>query len=432
MGHPANCTVVLTQGAAPTDAELPLPRNLGRYMLFDRIGKGGMAEIFLARTTTDLGGSRLVVVKQILAHLANTRTFADLLVAEAKLASRLNHANVVQILDLGRQDDVLYIAMQYVEGFDLNELLRRCARTKTPMPIEYALLVVIEMLRALDYAHRRTTDDGKPLAIVHRDVSPSNVLISFEGEIKLCDFGIARANDAAEVLPEDAIKGKAGYMSPEHARGENVDARADIFAAGIVLWELLAGRRMYKAGSGAGPTLLDLAREANIPELAPRGLRYEEDLFAIVHKALARERDDRYPSAQAMLRDLEAYVVRAGLLASPIKLGDWLMEQFGEELVEQRRARERAAKALEAGPVATLSRIESTPPEASTEIAEEPSSQPAAGELSREPEAATSSIHAVAPVIADGTQRPTGKLWLYAAIVLAVVGGGYFIADALR
>lgn len=337
--------------AVPSSA--PLPRRLGRYTLFDRIGAGGMAEIYLARAKTEIGAGRLVVVKQILPHLAESRDFTSLLIAEAKLAARLDHANVVQVLDLGADDGGVYIAMQYVEGFDLNELLRRCARSKVALPVPFSLLVVRETLRALDYAHRRTTDDGKPLGIVHRDVSPSNVLISLDGEIKLCDFGIARANDTPEVLAEDAVKGKAGYMSPEHARGEPLDARADVFAAGIVLWELLAGRKLYRAAEGA-PSLLEQARAAEIPDLAPRGLAAEEKLHAIVKRALAPSRDDRYASAGAMLRDLEAYVGEASLVASPLRFADWLTEHFGEDLVEQRRARERAAKALEAGPALSM------------------------------------------------------------------------------
>ena len=419
-----------TSSAEPSPHELPLPRSLGPYTLFDRIGKGGMAEIFLARTTTEFGGSRLVVVKQILPHLVGVSGFADLLVAEAKLAARLNHANIVQILDLGRHGDVLYIAMQYVEGFDLNELLRRCAKTKTPLPVEYAFLIVVEMLRALDYAHRRTSDDGKPLGIVHRDISPSNILISFEGEVKLCDFGIARANDVAEVLPEDAIKGKAGYMSPEHARGEQVDARADLFAAGIVLWELLAGRRMYKAGVGAGPTLLDLAREANIPELPRRGLRHEDELVAIVNKALARDREDRYPTAQAMLRDLEAYVARAGLIASPIRFGEWLMDHFGEELIEQRRARERAARAIEAGPVTSISVIETPAAEAAPETEEkeeaeaaEPPEEEAAPTQAEPAQEEASGVHPAPESDGKDTDgKGSGsKVWVYAAIAAVVV-----------
>ena len=222
-----------------------LPQRLGRYTLFDHIGRGGMADIYLAKAKTGLGGSRLVVVKEVLPHLAADDRFAEMLIAEAKIAARVAHANVVKTDDLGRESGVLYIAMEYVEGFDLRELLRRCARDKVPLPVEFSLLVLIETLRGLDYAHRLRGESGEPLGLVHRDVSPSNVLVSFEGEVKLCDFGIARANEVAPVLPEDTIQGKAGYMSPEHARGETIDGRADVFAAGIILWELLAGRRLY-------------------------------------------------------------------------------------------------------------------------------------------------------------------------------------------
>src|SRR5580700_3180506 len=256
-----------------------LPRAFGRYALFDFIGQGGMAEIYLARQKTELGPARRCVVKQILPGLAGDPQFSDMLVHEAKLAARLSHANVVQVFDLGRADERLFIAMEYVEGFDLNDLLRRCSRAKVPMPFELGVHVVREALRGLDYAHRRTDDEGRPLGIVHRDVSPSNLLLSFDGEVKVCDFGIARANQAIEegdARPkehdlDEALKGKAGYMSPEHARGETVDARADVFAAGIVLWELAAGRRMYKAGDGRD-SLLDQARRAEVPDLPRSGL----------------------------------------------------------------------------------------------------------------------------------------------------------------
>jgi serine/threonine-protein kinase len=238
--------------------------------------------------------------------------------------------------------------MQYVEGFDLIELLRRCSRTKTALPVQYSLLIVIEALRGLDYAHRRTNEDGSPLGIVHRDVSPSNILISLEGEVKLCDFGIAHANDAAP-HPEDVIKGKAGYMSPEQARGDAIDARADVFSVGIVLWELLAGRRLYRVSAEGGPSLLDQAKAARIPDPTSRGLPLEEQLFGIVHKALAPNREHRYQSAQLLLRDLDEYVAESKLIASPIRFGEWLINRFGEELIQARRAHERAAQALEAG-----------------------------------------------------------------------------------
>jgi serine/threonine-protein kinase len=352
-----------------------LPSTFGRYALFDFIGKGGMAEIYLARQKTELGAFRRCVVKKILPELANHPTFADMLVHEAKLAARLGHANVVQVFDLGRAGDRLFIAMEYVEGFDLNDLLRRCSRAKVPLPWEMAVHVMHEALRGLDYAHRRTDDGGAPLGIVHRDVSPSNVLVSFEGEVKVCDFGIARANEAISLrnhqaglgahpdgaTPErrvpkagtaddvdEALKGKAGYMSPEHARGEEVDARADVFAAGIVLWELAAGRRMYKSGEGRLP-LLDQARSGLVPELPETALPAEKELRAILTRALAPSREARYPTAAAMLRDLEAYEAKAALMPSPLKLGDWLSSTFGSEILADRRARERAAAALERG-----------------------------------------------------------------------------------
>lgn len=315
-----------------------------------------MADIYLSSVRTGLGASRLVVVKEVLPELAGEPEFADMLVTEAKLASKLSHANVVTIEDLGRDEGVLYIAMEYVEGFDLRELLRRCARQKVGLPIEFSLLVVSEILRGLDYAHRARSEDGRPLGLVHRDVSPSNVLVSFDGEVKLCDFGIAHANDVASHLPEDTIQGKAGYMSPEHARGDALDVRADVFAAGIILWELLAGRRLYKAAEGE--RLLDVARRAAIPPLPRRGLFDESALHDIVRRALERDRADRYPSAAPMLRDLEGYAAAAHLVASPLRFGEWLLSHFGREMVDARRGRERALRALELGPAATLSPIE--------------------------------------------------------------------------
>ncbi|GAC1578959.1 MAG: hypothetical protein NVS3B20_10040 [Polyangiales bacterium] len=371
-----------------TGAAGGLPRAFGRYVLFDLIGKGGMAEIYLSKArTTEAGGSRLVVVKQILTELSANSKFAEALVQEAKLAARLSHANVVQVFDLGRApleseshtegvpdvtstraanaegaaltpkaraNERLFIAMEYVEGLDLNELLRRCARAKVPLPIEFALLMVMETLSGLDYAHRRADDQGRPLCIVHRDVSPSNVLVSVDGEVKLCDFGIARANDIADALSPDAIQGKAGYMSPEQARGEPLDARADVFAAGVILWELIAGRRLYRANKDAGESLLAVARRAEIPPLPLRGLAHEGELHAMIAKALAIDPSGRFQSAAAMLEAIRAYVGKTTVIASPIRLGEWLTAHFGKELVATRRARERAVQALELGAAATI------------------------------------------------------------------------------
>jgi len=327
--------------AADEGPEFPLPRRFGRYVLFDHIGRGGMAEIYLARGTTQMGAARLAVVKLVLNRFANDPDFAQMLVTEAKLAARLSHANVVQTFDLGREEDRLYIAMEYVEGFDLTQLLRKLATKKIGLPAEYGLFVVTEMLRALDYAHRCTDDKGGSLGIVHRDVSPSNVLISLEGEVKLCDFGIARAIDDLSELPAGALEGKAAYMSPEQARGDRIDARADIFAAGTILWEILAGRRMYKAQPGR--EVLDLAKAGEVPPLVDRGLPEHGRLVEILGRALAADREARYGTAAELLHDLEQYIVKARLLASPMRFGQFLTEYFESELVAVRRGREQAA-----------------------------------------------------------------------------------------
>lgn len=398
---------------SPTAARLP--RSFGRYVLFDFIGKGGMAEIFLARQKTELGATRLCVVKQILPGLAGDLQFSDMLVHEAKLAARLSHANVVQVFDLGRADERLFIAMEYVEGFDLNDLLRRCSKAKVPMPFELGVHVVREALRGLDYAHRRTDDEGRPLGIVHRDVSPSNLLVSFEGEIKVCDFGIAHANDVvasrgSQHEIDEAIRGKAGYMSPEHANGHPIDARADVFAAGIVLWELAAGRRMYRSGDGR-EGLLEQARKAEVPALPASALPEGDRLRAIVDKALARDRDARYPSAAAMLRDLEGYAAAARLMTSPLQLGDWLERTFGEEIVEKRRARERAAAALERGAPLVVQAIPVTP-RPPTDIAPEPVI----------PRAPAVPAEALVPTTTPSRRAPLVATIVVAMVALAAIG----------
>jgi eukaryotic-like serine/threonine-protein kinase len=384
----------------PVEAD-GLPRRFGRYLLFDKIGEGGMARIFLGKSEAGLGAERLAVVKQMLPLLSTSDEFARLLIQEAKLAAELSHGNVVQVFDLGREEQTLYIAMEYVEGFDLRELLRHCSQRKVPIPVEFALFIAIETLRALDYAHRKRDESGQPLGIVHRDVSPSNVLVSFEGEVKLCDFGIARAMGAGAELTEETIQGKAGYMSPEAARGEPLDVRSDLFALGIILWELLGGRRLYRGSEGRPPSL-DLARQAEVPPLPLRGYPDENRLHAIIFKALARQRGERFSTAREMLRELEGYVADAGLVASPLRFGQWLMQHFGQEIIEKRRARERAAMAL--GPT--------TPPEPA------PPSLAAVAHTMREPPAAARKsplawfLLALAVLIALAAAAVAAILWI--------------------
>ena len=309
-----------------------------------------MADIFLSRMRNSLGGSRNVVVKRILNELSQDGAFSSMLTAEAKLAAHLNHANIVQVFDLGREKDRLFIAMEYVEGFDLNQMLRRLSKARIALPAEFALLIVREVLRALDYAHRARDADGIPMGLVHRDVSPSNVLISFEGEVKLCDFGIARAlgatvSGAREAkMQQTRVAGKSAYMAPEHAAGEDIDARADIFAAGILLWELCAGRRMYK---GTDAEMLQLAIAGDVPMLPPRGFDDQPRLQEILSRALAKSAEGRFSTAAQMLEALEQYAVDHGLMASPLRFGAFLTDHFAADIVSMRRERERVAQRLD-------------------------------------------------------------------------------------
>jgi len=343
--------------AAPgDDPDTTLPRAFGHYLLFDRIGRGGMAEIFLARTRTALGGSRRIVVKEVLPELSQDASFAALLVREAKLAARLNHRNIVQVIDLGRESNRLFIAMEYVEGYDLNQLLRQLSRRRLPLPLQFALFIVRDVLQALDYAHRAQDEHGAPLGIVHRDVSPSNVLISFEGEVALCDFGIARALDMdvrrrpGETPTGDSeesriqrirVAGKSAYMAPEHARGDYVDARSDLFAAGILLWELCAGHRLYR---GTDAETIELAKRGEIPPLPARDLPDQERLQGILDHTLAFDPAQRYQSAAEILEALDHYALSTGLMASQLRFGAFLTDHFADEIVALRRARERAAE----------------------------------------------------------------------------------------
>ncbi len=415
-----------------------LPRAFGKYLLFDRIGRGGMAEIFLARMTTDLGASRRVVVKEILPELSADAGFTRMLVSEAKLAAKLSHRNIVRVLDLGRESGRLFIAMEYVEGYDLNQLLRELSRRRLPLPAEFALLVVREVLLALDYAHRASDGSGTPLALVHRDVSPSNVLISFEGEVSLCDFGIARALahevDAAAAAacngdPDESriqrvrVAGKSAYMAPEHARGEEVDARSDLFAAGILLWELCAGRRLYK---GSEPEMLQMAQRAAVSPLPDRGLPALPELQTILDRALAFDPAMRYQSAGRMLEDVERYALGSQLMASQLRFASFLTDHFSEDIVALRRIREQAAEAALRSPP-----IEVSEPEPVTMPSDRPRAY-VATDVSIAPAASVSHVkevapeerraHSVAPLPLPedlATGRPSARPLVFAALVFA-------------
>ncbi|MBN2530634.1 MAG: serine/threonine protein kinase [Deltaproteobacteria bacterium] len=328
---------------------LKLPIQFGPYYLFDFVGKGGMAEIFLAKTLTELGTEKICVIKRILPLLNKDKDFCEMLINEAKIVANLSHANVVKTLQLGQIDQQYYIAMEYVEGVDLNRLLGTLSKAGAALPLQFALYIIIETLKGLDYAHRATDASGNPYNIIHRDVSPTNVLISTEGEVKLCDFGIAKVTrkgvDAEEPhLDEQHVKGKMAYMSPEHVAGDNIDQRADLFAVGILLWELLSGRRLYKS-KDADETRRK-ASEAVIPEITDRGFDEFEMLSDIVKKALSKDVTQRFANGREFIRAIEDYLHVTGQVVSQLRFSEFLMENLGELIMEMRQTREKNAQAL--------------------------------------------------------------------------------------
>ncbi len=280
------------------------PDQFGQYEILERIAAGGMAELSKARRSGVEGFQKIVAIKKILPHLADNDEFITMFADEAKLAAQLNHPNIVHIFDLGKiEAGGYFIAMEYVDGRDLRSLLQSAREFDTPLPVPLAVYVASKIAAALDYAHRRRDGEGRELNVVHRDVSPPNILISYEGDIKLCDFGIAKAASKASQTQSGALKGKVQYMSPEQAWGRPIDRRSDIFSLGCVLFEMLTGEKLFRGDTDL--SVLEKVRAAQVlvpstvnPEV-PRGLD------AIVAKALAREPEERYGIASDMLRDLE-------------------------------------------------------------------------------------------------------------------------------
>src|ERR1044071_8276494 len=220
-----------------------------RYKVIERIASGGMAEVFRAESAGLEGFKKTVAIKRVLPHLAEKKQFIGMFLDEARLSAALSHSNVVQVFDIGVGDDTYFIVMEYVDGANLKSVIEHRKQLGRPLPIEIACLIALRTCEGLAYAHEVLDALGQPLGIVHRDVSPPNVLITRHGEVKVVDFGLAKANSQLESSQPGIIKGKFSYLSPEAALGEEVDARTDVFAVGIILWELLAGRRLFLGDS---------------------------------------------------------------------------------------------------------------------------------------------------------------------------------------
>jgi eukaryotic-like serine/threonine-protein kinase len=322
-----------------------LPQVFGRYLLVQRISRGGMGEIFLAKHGL-AGFEKLAVIKKVLPHLAADKTFISRFVDEAQVAIKLQHVNVAQVFEVGRVGDEYFLALEYVEGRDLRRTLASLAHKRRRFPVDLALFVGREVANGLAYAHRRTRQDGASLNLVHCDISPPNVVVSFEGETKLIDFGIAKSALRGTATDPKMGFGKFGYMAPEQLiRGGVVDHRTDIYAAGVVLYELLTGTRLYEAGPE--PDYRTLAKkvargEHPMPsEVDPRLAPYDD----LVATALRPQLDERYQSAAEFRDAIQQALVTVNPTISTDQLGAFMRDAFSDEMTAQRELHDRVASA---------------------------------------------------------------------------------------
>lgn len=283
------------------------PEKFGKYLLLEKVAAGGMAEIYLAKSTAATGLNKFFAIKRILPQFSTNEDFVAMFKEEAKVCINLNHSNVVSIFDFGIEAGTFYLVMDYVEGRNLRQIINELKKTNKSFSIDQALYLVKEAAAGLDHAHRCVDGaTGKPLNITHRDMSPQNVMVSFDGEIKVIDFGIAKAETEAESTKAGTLKGKFSYMSPEQAEGQSIDPRTDVFALGIVLWELLANDRLFTGSNEAA--ILRKVRDCQVPPIRKINPTVPQELERIVMKALAKDKNVRYQTAANFHRDLNRFL----------------------------------------------------------------------------------------------------------------------------
>src|SRR6266851_18983 len=373
----------------PAPVAAPGPDRFGQYEILERIDAGGMAEIFKARRSGVEGFEKIVAIKKILPHIADDEEFITMFADEAKLAAQLNHPNIVHIFDLGKiEAGGYFIAMEYVEGSDLRAILQAGREAGLPLPAPLAVFIASQVASALDYAHRRRGREGRELHIVHRDVSPPNILISNEGDVKLCDFGVAKAARKASRTESGALKGKVPYMSPEQAWGRRLDRRSDIFSLGCVLFEMLTRQKLFRGDTDL--SVLEKVRAAEVPAASSVNPEVPPSLDAILRKALAREPEERYANASDLLRDLEtvlhsftpppgsadlaAYLRRVTARETPARQPRAAQEPAAQAKPERKRKpKEVPAIRLKMFPAPSPAPASVPPPEAAPAPAQEPS-----------------------------------------------------------
>ena len=279
------------------------PVKFGKYLLLEKLATGGMAQLYKGKMIGVEGFEKLVAIKQILPHLVEEKEFISSFIDEAKLAAMLHHQNIVQIYDFGNMEGTYYIAMEYLQGRDLRVIINRAKEINKPLHLEQILFIMSHICSGLDYAHKMKDFEGKPLNIIHRDISPQNIMITYEGEVKILDFGIAKAATQRTLTQMGMIKGKVAYMSPEQAAGKIIDHRSDIFSAGILFYELVTGRRMF---TGETMQILANVRDAAFEPVATIIKNLPPGIYKMLNRVLAKEPDLRYQSCKEMQSDIEA------------------------------------------------------------------------------------------------------------------------------
>jgi serine/threonine protein kinase len=322
--------------------EAHFPSQFGRYTLVQRLAMGGMAEVFKAKILSTHGFEKLLVIKRILPNLAADKTFVSMFIDEAKLTAQLIHPKIVQVTDFGEERGQFFIALEFVDGVDGLGLLRAAAQKRVRLPIPICMFIAAEVLDALDYAHNAKDSEGKPMHLVHRDISPSNVFIARRGDVKLGDFGIAHAQERESKTQAGTLKGKYGYMSPEQVTGGELDGRSDIFAVGIVLAEMLMGKRLFNAPNDLDVLLM--VRDARLERWDKYGKDLPPRLDAIVRKSLAKGLGERYQTAAEFRKALEDLQFQFGMRIGPADLGALVADLFDQSPEAVERLKERAQK----------------------------------------------------------------------------------------
>ncbi|MEN8257385.1 MAG: protein kinase [Thermodesulfobacteriota bacterium] len=327
------------------------PEKYGKYLLLDRIARGGMAELFRGKIIGAQGFEKIVAIKKILPHLVDQDEFVKAFIDEARLAAFLQHPNIVQIYDFGEMAETFFISMEYLSGVDLKTVLKKSKDESKPLKLALSLFYILpQICYGLQYAHNLKDFSGEPLKIIHRDLGPQNIFITYNGEIKLIDFGIAKASSHDATTYVGSLKGKLAYMSPEQASGKEIDFRSDLFALGILLYELATGQRLY---TGESQTILLKAGKAEFtpPEQVKQGL--PASLYALINKALHVDPALRYQSAEQMRLDLEVCSQELAVRVSRGQMAAYMHELFHEEAAKEEKALKTAGLAVTPPPTPT-------------------------------------------------------------------------------